>query len=206
METNDDICSICLEDIHKYNIKELSCGHKLHFKCFLSISMRKNFFIECPLCREINKNVEFPHSNPKQNLIEIMGVNKRCICLTNNNKKCKNTSKLMNYGMCHIHHKEYLNEEMYGVMCEFIHLILLQRGGILTKIFLFDMGKQIIMKFCNKDSTVADIFAKFYEFYSIILNSGETTIKEYKRFYNYYDLKMPDKKWIEKCKENYIFY
>ena len=37
MEITNDICSICLEDIDKYHIKELSCGHKIHYKCFLNI-------------------------------------------------------------------------------------------------------------------------------------------------------------------------
>ena len=44
MGITNDICSICLEDIDKYHIKELSCGHKIHYKCFLNISIRKNFW------------------------------------------------------------------------------------------------------------------------------------------------------------------
>ena len=91
-------------------------------------------------------------------------------------------------------------------MKTYLHLILLQRGGIQNKIMLFDMGKKLIMKYCDENSTVADIFAKYYEFYSIKLNNGETVVREYDRFYDYYKIKIPDKLWIEECKDNFIFF
>ena len=88
----------------------------------------------------------------------------------------------------------------------YLNLILLQRGGIQTKILLFDMGKKIIMKYCDENSTVADIFSKYYEFYSIELNSGETVVKEYDRFYDYYKIKIPEKLWMEECIKHFIFF
>jgi hypothetical protein len=210
MELNDK-CSICLEDMNKYHIKELSCGHKIHFKCFLDISMRKNFFIECPLCRHPNNNVEKPHEESRKNLIEFISNKdkngmKRCKCKTKDGKICKNKSKIMNYGMCHIHNKFYLNENLYPLMDSYLNIILQQRGGIETKILLFDMGKKIIMKYCDENSTVADIFSKYYEFYSIELNNGDTIVKEYCRFYDYYKIKRPDKVWLEECRDKFIFF
>lgn len=208
---DSNVCSICLEDIDKYTIKELSCGHKLHFKCFLDIVMRDNFFIKCPLCRKVNNNIDKPHSDSKKILLEYMnnvdnkGI-KRCICKTKNGTKCKNKAKIMNYGMCHIHNNEYLKETSFSLIESYISLILLQRASIATKIMLLDMGKKLIMKFCNKNSTVADVLSKYYEFYSIELNNGETIVREYEKFYNYYGLKIPDKEWIEECKKNYYFY
>ena len=211
MEANNDICSVCLEGLDKFTIKDLSCGHKIHYKCFLNIAMRKNFFIECPMCRGINKNILPPHNEPKKNLLEfVSNKNKnglqKCRCRTKEGKKCKNTAKLMNYGMCHIHKKQYLNEKLYPIMSSYLNLILLQRGGIQTKILLFDMGKKLIMKYCNENSTVGDIFSKYYEFYSIELNDGETVVKEYDRFYDYYKIKKPDKLWMEECRKNFIFF
>ena len=207
----ENTCSICLESMDKYNIKELSCGHEIHYKCFLSIAMRNNFFIECPLCRGVNNNINPPHDEPKKNLLEFVsnknkGGIERCRCKTKSGKRCKNTSQLMNYGMCHIHNEEYLDEKLYPLMSSYLNLILLQRSGILTKVLLFDMGKKIIMKYCDEKSDVAEIFSKYYEFYSIILNNGETMVKAYKKFYDYYKIKVPDKLWIEECRDRFIFY
>ena len=70
----DETCPICLDDFNKNQCKEdiiktLSCGHKIHFKCFRDLCFRGlNFFIECPLCREINYNIEKPYKDPKDNL------------------------------------------------------------------------------------------------------------------------------------------
>lgn len=204
-------CSICLEDIDKYHIKELSCGHKIHFQCFIKIAMRKNFFIECPLCRQVNKNIEKPQIDSKKYLLEIISnKNKkgiqRCRCKTKDGKRCKNKSRVINYGMCHIHNKDYLDEKLYPLMCSYLNIILLQRGGINTKVMLFDMGKKLIIKYCDENSTVADIFSKYYEFYSIELNNGGTIVREYEKFYDYYKIKEPDKIWMDECRDNFIFF
>ena len=48
---NNDVCSICLEDLNKNTVKELSCGHKIHFKCF-----HHNFLTSAFDARNISKN------------------------------------------------------------------------------------------------------------------------------------------------------
>ncbi len=207
---SDDICCICLSGFKNKSVKELSCGHKIHFQCFMELVMRKNLFIECPLCRDINKNTELPHNDSKKNIIEIISKTKsgiqRCNCKTNDGKRCKNNSKPLNYGKCHIHNKSVLNEKYYPLMLEYMMLILHQRSGILTKIYLLDMGKKILMNYCDEKSTVGDIFSKYYEFYSIILGDGGTIVKDYKQFYEYYKLELPEKEWIDECKENYVIF
>lgn len=207
---NEDTCCICLSEL-KNNTKELSCGHKLHFQCYMKLTMRKNLFIECPLCRGINKNTKLPYDDPRKNIIEIISnKNKsgiqRCICKTKNGKRCKNVAKPLNYGKCHIHNKSVLNEKYYPIMLEYLILILHQRSGIMTKIYLLDMGKKLLIKFRDEISSVGDLFSKYYEFYSIILNDGDTIVKEYKHFYNYYKLELPEKKWIDECREKYIIF
>jgi len=212
MEMNHDLtCSICLGTMKNKTIKTLSCGHNFHYDCILQLVMRKNFFIKCPLCRTNNTDTSFPHDECKLNLYEVVSNNtknglKRCLCKTNDGRKCKNKAKLLNYGMCHIHNKNFIHENFYPLINEYINLILLQRSGIMTKVFLIDMGKKIIMKYCDENSTISDIFSKYYEFFSIILDNGDTIVKEYKRFYDYYGLELPEKEWLIKCKENYIIF
>ena len=215
MEMNHDLtCSICLGTMKNKTIKTiktLSCGHNFHYDCILQLVMRKNFFIKCPLCRTNNTDTSFPHNECKLNLYEFVSNNtknglKRCLCKTNDGRKCKNKAKLLNYGMCHIHNKNFIHEKFYPLINEYINLILLQRSGIMTKVFLIDMGKKIIMKYCDENSTISDIFSKYYEFFSIILDDGDTFVKEYKRFYDYYGLEIPEKEWLIKCKENYIIF
>ena len=49
------VCSVCLEDIHKDNGKQLSCGHRFHKDCldkWLSMGHDKTNGCSCPNCRE----------------------------------------------------------------------------------------------------------------------------------------------------------
>ena len=65
-----ETCSICLEDIIETKImKTLSCNHKYHFYCFkMMVYHNNNFYIKCPMCREVNHNIEKPFKNDhKQN-------------------------------------------------------------------------------------------------------------------------------------------
>ena len=52
-------CCICLEELKdEHIIKTLTCNHKLHFNCFKKLVYRnRNFYIKCPLCREIFVNI-----------------------------------------------------------------------------------------------------------------------------------------------------
>ena len=68
------------------------------------------------------------------------------------------------------------------------------------------MGKKLLMNYCDDNSTVGDLFSKYYEFYSIILDDDGTIVKDYKQFYEYYKLELPEKEWIDECKENYVIF
>ena len=41
------------------------------------------------------------------------------------------------------------------------------------------------MKYCDENSTISDIFSKYYEFFSIILDDGDTIVKNINAFYDY---------------------
>ena len=200
-----DVCCICLDEMneHQYH-KELSCGHKLHFQCFKKLIFRKNMYIKCPVCREHNTNIDKPTSDPVTN-IRLLSSSKvgnvRCLCKTNKGNVCKRKSKFLNYGFCYQHHKDVLKEEMYPLMVEYIYFILLQRNSWKGKLYLFDLGKQIIIKFCNTSSTIQDILSHFYQFMSI---QNIYHIQEYIQMYEYYGLKKPHQSWIDYCEEKYM--
>jgi hypothetical protein len=44
----DDVCAICLENIHSLAVKTLSCGHIFHDTCAKKLEKRK---LSCPVCR-----------------------------------------------------------------------------------------------------------------------------------------------------------
>ena len=47
---NDDICSICLENLNKYRVIKLKCNHLYHEKCIQQWLNIKNI---CPLCNGV---------------------------------------------------------------------------------------------------------------------------------------------------------
>ena len=143
-----DICSICLENFEEDQIiKTLSCNHKLHYRCYISIVFRENLFINCPICRVTNTNVEKPNVSSKRN-IELLcsqGVGKvSCTCRTKKGNECKNKSRLLNYGMCYNHNKDILKKDKYPLMESYMYLILSQRNSWTAKLHLFDIGKKLI--------------------------------------------------------------
>jgi hypothetical protein len=202
---SNDVCCICLDEMneHQYH-KELSCGHKLHFQCFKKLVFRKNMFVKCPVCRENNTNIDKPTSDPFTN-IRLLSSSKvgnvRCLCKTKKGTICKHKSKLLNYGYCYQHHKDILKEEMYPLMVEYMYLILLQRNSWKTKLYLFDLGKQLIVKYCNSSSKIQDILSYFYKFMTL---NNIYHIREYKEMYDYYGLKKPDQSWIDYCVEKHM--
>ena len=108
-------CSICLCEIEKdHVIKKLSCGHIFHHRCFIDMVFRnKNMFIPCPLCREINTNIDKPLKTAEDNIRLLCSpkVGKvRCICNLKNGNRCKNKPVLMNYGKCYSHSKNILKK------------------------------------------------------------------------------------------------
>ena len=104
-----------------------------------------NIFIKCPLCREINTNNKKFYNNSHDN-IKILLSNQRCICKTKDGKRCRKKSHILNYGMCHIHNKKYLNKELYPLMVDFIYITLEQRITPWRRINIIDMGKKIIIE------------------------------------------------------------
>ena len=85
-------------------------------------------------------------------------------------------------------------------------MILAQRNSWYSKIFLIDLGKKVILKYCNEISSIDEILLKYYEFFSIVLKDGNIFIKDYNKLYEYYNIDLPDKDWLKKCKNNYIFF
>ena len=198
-------CPICLEEIENDQIiKTLSCDHKLHFNCFKKfVCHNNNFFVDCPMCRLMNYNIEKPFKNDHKKNILILchgGVCKlRCICTNKNGKKCKNKSLLMNYGKCYTHNKNILPKNCYELFSNYLYHILCSNYNWLTIVYLIDVGKKIIIKFLNDDSQVHNILQYYYRF----LND-----KKYRRdqdcfymngIYGYYDLEKVPINWLDYC-------
>ena len=205
-----DKCSICLEDLcYSNNNKEniiytLSCGHKLHFKCYREIFYRElNIFIKCPMCREINYNINKPFNDNLSNLQIFTShkfLNQRCKCKTKNGLRCKNKSTLFNYGMCYQHNKEILPKDKYDLMLKYIYLILSQRNNWFSKIHLFDIGKKLIIK--NNLDEIEEIMFYFYKFINL---NGIKSIQDYYSMYDFYELKRPQLPWVNHCYKNFTF-
>lgn len=197
-----DICSICLDNFEEdHIIKNLSCNHKLHYRCYISIVFRDNLFINCPICRVMNTNVEKPNISAESNikLLCSQGVGKiNCSCKTKKGNECKNKSRLLNYGMCHKHNTNILKNNKYSLMERYMYLILSQRNSWTAKIYLFDIGKKIIIKY-DIDKT-EDIMMKFYEYFSI---SETRVIKDYNKLYDYFDIEKPNENWLTYCKDRH---
>lgn len=206
MDNFNDVCCVCLDEMNeKQYHKVLSCGHKLHFQCFKKMIFRKNMYIPCPICREKNTDTSKPTDDPFTNirLLCSLKVGKvRCLCKTKQGTVCKRKSKLLNYGFCHQHHPDVLKESMYPLMETYMYLILLQRNSWITKVKLFDIGKQIIIHYCDETSKLQDLLSYFYQYMSI---KDVFQIRDYDGMYDYYQLKKPNLNWLNYCQEKYVF-
>ena len=89
-------------------------------------------------------------------------------------------------------------------MEKYIYLILSQRNNWLSKIYLLDIGKKLIIKTNNIKLSIDELLLMFYEFFSVCLYPNEGM--DYNRFYDYYNLEKANKEWIIQCNENYQFY
>ena len=58
-------CSICLNDITKYNKKTLECGHIFHYNCIKEWidKSHNNIYYQCPLCRKIHISINKNYRN-----------------------------------------------------------------------------------------------------------------------------------------------
>ena len=200
-----DTCSICLQELKNNEpLQTFSCNHTFHFTCFRDMIFHNNegMFLECPLCRDHNTNITKPFKDPKQNIQILTLDESRCSCMTKKGRKCKHTRKLLNYGYCHVHNKEVLTENLYPLMERYIYLIMWQKNTLRTKLYLIDLGKKILMKYCNTgDSNVEDVLQYFYQYIAI---HSVKSVKDYQRMYEYYDFTFPPETWIQDCLEKKI--
>jgi len=201
-----DTCPICLDEIKEnHNIKILSCDHKFHFCCFKKMVYRhNNFYIDCPLCRKMNINIDKPFKNcHKKNILILCHgrVGKiRCLCKNKNGLRCKNKSILMNYGRCHTHHKEILKQEYYRLYSDYLYYILCSNYNWISIIFLIDVGKKIIMKYLKEDNQVVDILQYYYRYLNDKNNKRDNTSRFCMNgIYSYYGLEQVPKNWINYC-------
>lgn len=205
-----DTCPVCLDvfdDNKKFkedNIKTLSCGHKLHYRCYRELVFRGlNYFIECPLCRGINHDTKPIFENSVDNLELFCDKNfkkKRCICNSKSGKRCKNKASLFNYGVCYQHHKNILPKEKYDLFQKYIDLILCQRNNWFSKIHLIDIGKKLII-FKNLNE-INEIMFYFYKYINV---NKIKAIQDYYNMYDYYELPRPKLPWVNHCFKNHIF-
>jgi hypothetical protein len=207
-------CSICLEEIDetKQYSKTLSCGHKLHFYCFKQLMFRSNVFIRCPICRTQNENINKPSDDPFTNvrlLCSSRAGKFRCMCKTKNKKICKRKSSLLNYGMCFQHGSGSLSKEQYSILDDYMYnVVLLMKNGWKTKILLFDLGKQLLIKYKDKIKQVSDILMYFYK-YVALNNDGVTlprTLVNYDKMYDFYEITIPPESWVNFCLERHIYF
>jgi hypothetical protein len=192
------VCSICLENIENDHIKKkLSCNHVIHFKCYLELVYRdKNLYITCPLCREVNTDISRQFDGPEENIMILCKDLKRCRCTTASGRVCKRKPSLLNYGYCYQHNPTILKKHHYPLMEKYIYLILCQRGSFYTKLKLIDLGKKIICKYCTKDSSIDEILEKYYRFFSV---HDVYKLENYDEVYSFYELDIPDERWIDDC-------
>ena len=165
-------CSICLNVIKDNDTcKKLSCGHKFHFKCYMNCVLNdETIFIKCPLCREINTCNKKPHNDPFLNLKELC-IPGRCRHKTKEGKRCKKKGFLLNNGCCKIHNKNYLTEDKYQLISEYIYSILMTGNKQRTKVLMIDIAKKIVLK--NPDiKNISDIHYYFHKYYNLNMKTS----------------------------------
>ena len=192
-------CPICMDKITSNNKKTLTCGHSLHYRCFIQyIFHKKNQFIECPLCRITNVNTRKFSQNPKKNIEMICKNKKRCKYKTQKGTVCKRKPKLLNYGYCYQHNKEVLNERLYPIMDEYIGFLLCQRYTFLSRLYFLDIGKKILIDYENKDQKISciDLLSKILQYMSI---NNIYYVKDHREIYTYFKINEPDESWINRC-------
>lgn len=210
----DNTCTICLDDIKDHQLTyKLSCNHIFHFTCYKNYILHKSqtFFTECPNCKQLNTHFEYPfpdnYYKSFKALCKSQVCNVRCICKTKQGTVCKHKSNLFNYGMCHIHNKDVLSKDKYEPLCKYAyHLLQCETRTWITKIYLLDVAKKLLLRF-NDIHSVEDIY-RYYFIY--IADAKKNGIKNYYKdrsiLYNYYDLEMPPQEWINYCIEKKVIF
>jgi hypothetical protein len=177
-------CSICLDSLNNRKTYKLSCGHEFHLKCYINCVYTNNcnIFIKCPLCRELNINIEKPYDNSYDNL-KIWTHLERCKCQTKSGKRCKKRAVLLNNGNCAIHQKP-MPKDKYDLICDLVYYLIQSNNIISTKISMIDIGSKLCIKYNNLNN-IQDILHFFFQFY--YYNDQENIVNKVK-IYDYYEL------------------
>jgi hypothetical protein len=205
----DNICPICYETMNEKNSLHLSCNknHRFHTLCIRNYMLYNlDFFIQCPCCREMNTRNLFNDADTTTILIRYLTEHNklgRCRHTTRQGTRCKHSMKLLNYGYCHIHNKEYLPKEKYDIIKEYMTIIFLNRGSFGHRLISLDCAKKLLIKY--KDiNTLGELYHLFIQFYrdtSLIPGS----IIDKSKFYEYHDIELPPVEWTNECKEKRLF-
>lgn len=201
-------CIICLEEIKPGMItKKFSCDckTKYHYCCFKKMVYKnENFFVECPLCRKKNTNVDYPTNNFKKNILLMLhpalSQNIKCCCKTKTGRKCRLKAGIMNYGYCHIHNNEILKENHYELFQKWLYYIFQTNYKWVSILYLLDFGKKIIIHKLNeknKNYGIESILHYLYRYINVSDNCIISTHME--RIYDYYNLEKPPQKWLRYC-------
>ena len=177
-------CSICLDSLNNRKTYKLSCGHEFHLKCYINCVYTNNcnIFIKCPLCRELNINIEKPYDNSYDNL-KIWTHLERCKCPTKSGKRCKKRAVLLNNGNCAIHQKPRPKDK-YDLICDLVYYLIQSNNIISTKISMIDIGSKLCIKYPHLNN-IQDILHFFFRFY--YYNDQENIVNKVK-IYDYYEL------------------
>jgi len=129
----------------------------------------------------------------------------RCCHITKKGKRCHLKSKIHNYGYCHIHNKEYLNEEKYELFMSFINSMLLRKTSWVSQFYYIDCAKKLIIKYgLNRLDEISYYWHIFYKKYST--NDSSVNPINPLHFYDHFNLKKPPSEWLQKCIDNKIIY
>lgn len=177
-------CSICLDSLNNHKTYKLSCGHEFHLKCYINCVYANNcnIFIKCPLCRELNINIEKPYDNSYDNL-KIWTHLERCKCATKSGKRCKKRAVLLNNGKCAIHQKP-MPKDKYDLICDLVYYLIQSNNITSTKISMIDIGSKLCIKYPHLNN-IQDILHFFFRFY--YYNNQENIVNKVK-IYDYYEL------------------
>lgn len=212
IDSKSESCCICLKDMKEDDtLKNLSCGHKLHFICYMEYIKTKNqkHFAQCPLCRILNTDISIPGETSYEKLENICGKRKRCKATTNKGLRCKNKSCLLNYGYCSTHNKGNIKEEKHydTMFCYINHYWgVFSQVSWKTRVILIDIAKKLMIKLDIKD------FDEFlYHLYKCselqkLKYTSEEVRKNEKFVYEFYELELPPEEWVNECLRNKTIY
>ena len=200
-----DTCCICLDLINGSSIiQKLSCNHKMHHKCFFQLVINKSTkFIDCPLCRKINYNVNWPTVSLNKILHMCCMSSNRCIHENKEGVRCTNKPHFFNYGYCHNHSKNILKKKHYKIFLTYLNYIFTNniKHRWYTKVYFIDMAKKLIIKYDIKR------FDKLlYYFFKYFKENENNEVTNPSAFYKQYNIEPPDKKWVTLCKNKKIIF